>query len=207
MALFLFFSLTFSLGFTLLCPDYSCGSGMSTENDCSLFSLSSGVPSYLITPCEQGLLCEFSSDTNSTCSIPLPHSRYPGDYCSSNTDCISNQCISHTCIGSPVNSPCSTSTDCNFGLYCSENSLCSLQQSGLCNSTLQCLNSEICNNGTCILMFSLEIGNKTDVLIEQGLCPCMFNWICRRYRTWTGMCRRTYKWNYRVQGLWVKWRL
>ena len=51
----------------------------------------------------------------------------PGEFCQRNIDCQSGTCINNICIGNQFNQSCNNDTDCDVGLYCSDQGSCQNQ--------------------------------------------------------------------------------
>ena len=154
------------------CPQYSCNDPVTIDN-CSILNTSSAIKEYLITPCEFGLVCMLDSTNISSCSLPEVNSRFPGEFCYSNLDCISNNCTANICAGLPLDKNCNTSSDCNPGLFCpsEDPKFCTQQGIDRCTSDLECLNSYICDNNICVEMFSVEVNNFTTVIWPNNFAP------------------------------------
>ncbi|OMJ70370.1 hypothetical protein SteCoe_31662 [Stentor coeruleus] len=152
------------------CPTFSCGATNSSESTCESYSNNH----YIVSPCEIGLECLFVPSNYSNCQYPPLGTKYPGDYCFSNLDCISGTCKSGKCQGSTGN--CKTSADCAPLLYCGPStfgSSCQSQESvgKTCKTNDQCSNSELCDNSKCVKMFSLSNNAVTYTIWSIGLAP------------------------------------
>ena len=155
----------FVLSEAITCPNYKCSSQKTTSLECIVHKVDSGVASYTVTPCEEGYECIYTPGASSTCSGYLAHTRYPGEYCSVNADCRSNDCLVDMCIGFDTESQikCATTADCHPGLYCNSNFACVAQLADgiACSSDDQCANDHVCDGLVCTLMFSKVIGTTT----------------------------------------------
>lgn len=156
------------------CPVYKCGKSSTTTGECIHFSNSTGVDTYSITPCIQGLACDFVPETSSMCQYPTDFEpRYPGEYCAENQDCASGVCSGVKCLGLTANSVCTSSSQCNPGLYCSSVSpavcISQIPIGSPCNKTIQCANSGVCDSGICTTYFSKGNGNTTTVIDYRGI--------------------------------------
>jgi len=131
-----------------------------------------------MNPCSSdSQMCPGTRSTNSTCQNIQPVLGYPGDYCHSNSDCLSSKCKSGACQGLASGSICTYIYDCNPGLFCNAttttthpNSTCQAQvaQGQACGSEYDCQNSFTCSLGLCIPYVSLPIGQTTDVVDYNG---------------------------------------
>ena len=140
------------------CPSYSCG-GSSTVGTCYLNSSSSGQVSYQLTPCELGYYCPLFTNS-SECEIPAPYSRYPGEFCNENSDCIYGYCTSkNVCYAKAKGLSCTQSFQCNPGYSC-VSSVCTAQIAigYSCQRTEDCVNNAYCEYSICLGMFYLPIG-------------------------------------------------
>ena len=163
------------------CPIYTCGQS-STSGQCSIFSSTSGLNTYQVTPCIGGLICNFVNQNSSSCSNPPINSRNPGEICYSNSDCASNSCVSSLCAGKALGVTCKTSTDCNVGLYCNNNTktntlTCAtqLKAGSSCTLSQQCQNNALCDDGVCTVLFtgssSTKTPDTTTIIFNVGLAP------------------------------------
>ncbi|CAG9313188.1 unnamed protein product [Blepharisma stoltei] len=105
--------------------------------------------------------CSLSPSTNSTKS-------YPGESCTSSSDCLYGNCISKVCKGLSAGGACLTSDQCQPGLFCNTTNMCQTQlaagASG-CRNSYDCVNYASCNktystnNGVCVKYASLGYGS------------------------------------------------
>ena len=171
MLLSLFFVRALSAS-SMVCPTYSCSNLPPTSGECLQYSETSGLQSYLVTPCIPGMICPNSAQASSSCSYPTPKSRYPGEYCTTGYDCRSNNCTHSICSGVIATQPCNTSADCNPGLYCAINSTktctAQLKAGSVCNTTDECQNNATCNINICTLVFT-GTNQPTNTITSTGL--------------------------------------
>lgn len=88
----------------------------------------------------------------------------PGMPCTSNEDCLSENCVMGYCVGAAQGGSCETNgdLDCNPGLYCE---LASAQCTALiaegqaCTGTNQCAMNTGCSNNICSAFYSLDNGS------------------------------------------------
>ncbi|OMJ80381.1 hypothetical protein SteCoe_19375 [Stentor coeruleus] len=152
------------------CPNYLCSYSPKTNSTCITYYNNSTNDVYSITPCMDGLECNFNNDTNSTCNYP--ERKYSGDYCFENSDCYSNYCVLNSCYGMNLYNHCTNSGDCNPGLYCdaSMNICQELMPPGApCTYSYQCMNSAECDSGICVTYFSLPLNARTNLVSQTGL--------------------------------------
>lgn len=108
----------------------------------------------------------FSPNTNNCIaesSISSPTNIYPGENCSSNSDCKSNNCLNGKCKGLVLNASCKANIDCDVGLYCNLISKACANQLGLgekCFTENDCLNTATCNNSKCINYYTIDNGTQ-----------------------------------------------
>ena len=131
-----------------------------------------------MTPCAPGLICDSVPAANGNCAYPTPYSRYPGAYCFSPVDCISEDCNPNTCVGVSSGQPCTNHGQCEPKTYClitapATSGICTTQvDHGLaCTEDADCTNDAICDNKVCIQMFSVVGPATTSVIWAIGLAP------------------------------------
>ncbi|OMJ87849.1 hypothetical protein SteCoe_10330 [Stentor coeruleus] len=155
------------------CPVYKCGKSSTTTGRCISFSNSTGVDNYVITPCIQGLACDFIPEQSSECQYPTDYEpRYPGEYCAEDQDCASYNCFGSKCLGLSAGSACSSTSACNAGYYCGTSpSVCTAQLAvgATCTRTIQCINSAVCDAGVCTTYFSKALGAASTLKDYRGI--------------------------------------
>ena len=92
---------------------------------------------------------------------------YPGDPCTTGTQCLSGTCTGGYCGGIAAGSQCEEDTDCNPGYYCdvtTTNTCTALLALGAeCDRDAMCQMNNGCNVGICTTYFSVaETGTVTD---------------------------------------------
>lgn len=168
------------------CPAFICSSStspfgcISTSN--TTISLSTCTSPYL-TFCPY---TDFSSDSTCISLPPSPfNTSWPGDFCYSNSTCISQYCSSSTCQGLLASSFCNDTGQCDVYNRC-ESGNCKVQlyigfnngQFTLnCTLDSDCVNQGACENGNCFKYFSRGEGEYVEDCIDG------INWICE-----SGMC-------------------
>ena len=97
-----------------------------------------------------------------TC-VPLERPLLPGLFCTDNTQCQSGKCKNNTCIGKNLDEECSSSDECNPGMYCNTKCTPLLKKGEKCNNhDSECETDSGCLNGICTEYFTLNDGEKTD---------------------------------------------
>lgn len=150
--------------FSISCSSYSCppsGFKFTNTSVCTQPQNSS----FYVQSCLSGLNCNPASGQCESTETN-PELGYPGDYCTSNSRCSSQSCVSGICQGGKLDSKCSDHHDCNPGLRCAANGVCTnLIQIGSagCNNDYDCVNNAGCNmtgsTGKCLEYFSQPIGS------------------------------------------------
>ena len=170
------FLLLSASAFASQCPSFHCELSFSTSGTCEVFSNTKSGDIYKITQCAEGLICDFDLGQNTDCSYPAAYSRFPGDYCSSILDCMSNVCMNSICVGLHAGAACTEHSHCAPGTFCSISaspSTCSLQllSGKACTADEECQNNAVCDGGLCIVMFSYATGQSITIIWRSGLAP------------------------------------
>lgn len=171
---------------SLNCPKFKCVSSGTLESGLCI-GQSSGI--YYISPCTdyQESYCppEFGIQ-NVSCEIPpvLTHTKYPGEKCIQDTDCLYGTCTQNVCLGQSLYSNCQAYGECNPGLKCpSGNGKCVPLGSttDTCDSDYDCLPDLGCDDGYCKPYYSVNngewINNCTDG--ESNICKsgqCLYGY-------------------------------
>lgn len=170
----------------LSCPKYECKpSNMIFSKDTCLYS--QGSTNYL-SSCSAKEYCPLVTTKNSTCTTspePSDNPLYPGETCSKDLDCLSDDCLNQVCVGKPENSTCEESSECDVGLYCSRDFICEAQKDELdyCHKDTDCKNNMGCykwdyeKHGQCIKYYSLprkefvfDCEDNFSLFCESGNC-------------------------------------
>ena len=94
------------------CPKIDCG--LLNYPKCSSSSLT-----YLnISSCLPEETCDYQILENVQKCVPAPPTRYSGDFCSIDEECISGVCDLGVCYSNNLLESCEDTKDCNIGLYC-----------------------------------------------------------------------------------------
>lgn len=159
---------------TSKCTRFASGEGLDLPPD-QCWMLDRMTTDYLITEtvytqsCQNGTVCSGTEAANVTCAeVPT---RYPGDACSANSDCVFGNCTNKVCTGLTLGETCLDVYFCEAALFCNMTSQkCEMQVagSGACDSPLDCMNAFTCSLGQCVKYFSLPVGTETDVFEADG---------------------------------------
>lgn len=168
----------------LTCNKYTCGS---LENP---YGCISQGPNVTLQSCNFAELqqCPYTDfSENSTC-VYLPPSPYqtalPGDFCYSNSTCVSMSCVNSICQGLLASDVCTDTSQCNPGLGCNSGNCMVLQPIGpssACTVDYDCVNNAACENGNCFQYFSRSEG------VAVVNCDNGVNWLCE-----SGMCYNSF---------------
>ena len=173
----------------LSCPSYSCFGSPLSGSSCTAFN--QGNNTVELQPCAAGNVCNTIADTvaNSTC-IQAPQNQpslYAGMPCTSTTQCINSNCTQNVCVGTQLNQPCTDTSDCDVGLYCSPDLVCvALIEPGSpdhCYSDTDCQLTSGCNfnaqnEGICTTYFSIA-NNDTVYCDSTGYQPLCQTAMCQ----------------------------
>lgn len=167
--------------YALQCYEYSCKSAFEAfePNQCIYSSISdeSFNLSLSLSVCTD-LYFSYCPPVleNATCQLPpqapVVNTSYIGDPCFLDENCIDSICINSTCIGLSANSPCTSDTQCNVGLYCDKTCV---PQVGLGQNCLRdegCLNNLTCLSGKCSSYLSIQPYSPVDI------CEDLVNFQC-----------------------------
>jgi hypothetical protein len=154
---------------------------------------------YLSCQCRNGEICKIPEVPWQTltyakeskvfnCLKETPfNKRLPGEDCNSDSDCAGRKkvgsCINKKCIGAALGEACQKHNECLVGLFCDKSGKC-LEQKGYeaeCNNSYECINSLLCQGGTCSVMpYSLQDGAKVDGDFLEEKCALGFvhNGVC-----------------------------
>lgn len=158
-----------------VCPLYRCSPSylFLTPDTCIFFDSSRFTPAYNIQPCKDPSLpyCLYVENQNSTC-VESPSNvdkKYPGEKCKQSSDCLSSICSSQTCEGKPEHSSCSSTSQCNPGLYCKSTS-CSKQkpEGSSCSSDEECISNYACHYSICTKNWSIETNQNIQICSNNG---------------------------------------
>mmetsp|Transcript_4658 Transcript_4658/g.4552 ORF Transcript_4658/g.4552 Transcript_4658/m.4552 type:complete len:336 (-) Transcript_4658:24-1031(-) len=135
-----------------------------------------GSNEFAIKTCPKGDYCNFvqiqaNQWNNVTCTVsPTPAPLYPGNLCTSGSQCISGTCLQGKCKGTFLGNPCHDSSECAVGSYCYSVNLQFICvplipiDSDQCGTEYDCVPQAGCNAtrnnfpGTCVKYFSAPLG-------------------------------------------------
>ena len=155
------------------CPKYE---SKDLEGDTCLQKNDAENKIYLKS-CGQDKRCNYtSSRTSGMCIEQSIGDLYPGEYCTNNTTCSLGKCDKNShCIGANENDKCSSTKDCNPGLYChNTKKICTkaMREGGLCSKTEPCVASMVCDKGFCVRWASLYSDD-----LASNVNSCITNFI------------------------------
>jgi hypothetical protein len=171
------------------CPMFKCGT---EKTFCSNSANPNNFDSSMIS-------LTLNKVCNSTQSCPLPDykqiynketvqttcvdnnsgkSKFPGESCKRNEDCVNKNCTSNVCQYIELNGACSRADpidltkQCGVGAYCNATNFCNLQikRDQACDNTFDCENDLVCFNKTCSMTYgSVKDGDlvQTDLLSKD----------------------------------------
>ena len=160
------------------CPTYNCHEGgFSIAPTCAQVASSGNIQLQICDDPSFPFCNTLGTITkNFTCADSPPYTpslAYPGEFCLSNSDCITNLCQSNSCVGQRPGGGCTSNSDCGIGLYCNSAFFCSAQlnQYQTCNSDYECLNNLGCNRtifepGLCVPYYIIPNGSPVGMCID-----------------------------------------
>ena len=170
----------------ILCGRYSCYN--IAENETSSYLEQQCINQvggfFQLEICEDEFFSYCSPNFNNTyCSLPPTVSdlniAYPGEPCTFDRNCLNSICLNNTCQGNPVNSQCTTGSQCDVGLYCNSTTLsCQglVAAGGVCYEDSDCVSGCGCLNFACTKFFTATAGtsvptcNYQNFLCTSGVC-------------------------------------
>lgn len=188
------------------CPAYSV---KDLNKDTNVCMNSSGYAadkfSVDLSPCATGSVCPytaadvFAEKAKSTSCVESPATtatKYPGEKCNANTECISvtvegvatQKCESNVCVGVAVGKKCTDNKDCVLGSFC-KTDICTalINDEVACSNSYQCSNNKFCLNNKCVEAFSQTVDtnvNTVEVQFRDLVCANNFayNGYCSEIR-------------------------
>ena len=187
----LLLTIVFTLEDLPKCPIYDCNL---EGEQCAKLNITKDKITFHLKPCKNNQFCNIEfNKIPSLCSgsITIP-TRYPGEYCKYNAECLAGKCIQNKCYPKDYEHnktyPCKDDVDCNPGLYCI-NASCkkAMRLNDTCDENKKCSVPFVCNefvnkssNKTgkrCINMGTIKVGEKANTpaacesfYIKNGLC-------------------------------------
>lgn len=193
-----------SLG--LICPSYVEEKGPMSTEGCAIKVMEESTIRVSIQPCPEKKYCRVPKgyDEEGTCFAQLPvSSPYPGDYCASDSTCLSKNCTKNRCVGLAENEPCKAHSDCNGGLYCNATNYCvpTIKGGSSCDDLKKCDAAAFCSNKTCERYGSVEDEKFAAI---PSLCKSFYSvgGICQKGPTLVGgntSCPETQKCQYTLK--------
>ena len=171
------------------CYKYQCGDDSKFPSNDTCIHYEDDI--FYVRPCANATdYCapaDHPSHAPTTCIAlnPSTYQGYPGDPCTDNSSCISATCTRGKCVGTLEGANCSTSSQCDPGLYCMEGTCQKQLPAGStnCTSIFDCVNTAMCNTttgsdtGNCVELFSVEEGtvvsdcaDNFSYMCESGSC-------------------------------------
>jgi hypothetical protein len=149
------------------CTTVQAGFGSKGYNNVTFYDVCSKVEKCNIDSFESLTQSEADATYNCTTKNSSMLTRYPGEDCNVNTDCLKSDsstgsCINNKCSGRTNDEPCNSNEACLVSLYCSSSGKCTPQKKKGedCVNTYECPNSLLCYHETCsIKPFSLPLGS------------------------------------------------
>lgn len=163
------------------CKAYGCDLKNSWTTDVCI-TYQESVNKFAVKECTaKNEACNVAQSTghewaNATCGpVAAKAPLLPGQLCTSNNQCISNNCLSGKCRGAVQGAQCNDDDDCNYGLYCYSINfvfqcvpLIPIGQQG-CATDYDCVTNAGCNAtqeypiNECVQYYSVPLG---------GIVPC-----------------------------------
>lgn len=180
---------------SLKCPAYKCAtSSISIANNaCGNYTSST----YYLKPCSSTTTTPLCNTTSLLCTAASPASilqSYPGEPCTTLSDCKYGTCIRNVCVGQKLTQSCTVHDQCDPGLRCSAGGLCSYQykvgENG-CRDFKDCVNWAGCNAttssavGVCVQYASVPNG-QTVTDCTNGSSNLCITGACVKTGTWFG---------------------
>lgn len=128
----------------LTCSKYRCKNDDEdfVGNTCIFFDVENDV--HILEACDDDYICTPVTGTNSTCfkepTVSVP-SKYPGEDCDDDEDCVYDLCVDDQCAGIEEGDVCTSTLECDPGLYCDTITLLCTE---LKDNDVPCLNDFEC---------------------------------------------------------------
>ena len=165
---FLILSLSLTLSISNRCSIFRCTTTPFLDNQCAYHDTIQGDDVYEVKQCPQTFHCNYYNENKTTFCSPPISKKYPGDQCTSNSDCATNLCDNNICQGKKEGDDCDYHDKCSIGLTCI-NKVCQPQrkEGEECGVDQNCQNDYGCTiYGKCVKYFSLKLG-------EWGVNPLL----------------------------------
>lgn len=150
------------------CPVYKCNKD-DTSDVCFSLKQNDTDTEITVKKCPTGKQCEEGEKEEKKCIDKINGTNlFPGQACSANNQCLSDDCTNGVCVGKTENENCYFHETCGVGLYCAvpsttEAGKCKKQKpvDQQCSSDEECENDSGCLFQKCTKYYSLEQGAKT----------------------------------------------
>ena len=129
--------------------------------------------------CKDSKICDFGLSKNLSTCEKYVKSRYPGEYCEDDNECLKGDCVNNHCLVSGIHDKCYSNIDCNPKFYCNNKECMPVAIEGGNCSKVKCDSGLICNFNKCI-----KIGSKK--LQEPATVPAA----CQSYYIHNKMCEK-----------------
>jgi len=131
--------------------------------------------STMVFYCNSTSTCSVTPGENGYCMPNTESLALPGQNCTYGFECYSGSCVNNMCQGSGQGVNCTSSKDCNAGLYCLEtatNKTCQLA-AGLSEScaTIPCQSTLLCDLNVCVNYYSQANGAATGIVEGYYYAP------------------------------------
>jgi hypothetical protein len=167
----------YKLHLPVTCSSYKCKTSKQefVDDTCSFYEDQENA--YYLKSCSQGYDCTAGTTvtSNSTCiqSPTVPYAG-PGEDCNNSSDCTTDICKSHVCVGKASQESCDGDSKCEAGLYCNDAKVCV----DLLKADSSCTRDEECTYGTyCYIPLSGTSGKCTaymNVKSETQVNSCKY---------------------------------
>lgn len=137
------------------CPIYKC------SNDLADVCATIDNNITLLKPCDSPKICDFRVGIEKSSCIDYVNSRYPGEYCENDKECLKGKCEKKHCV--VENKECTTDLDCNPHYFCAANK-CNptVKLNKPCEESKKCDAGLVCGNKTCVRVGTLKVNETTD---------------------------------------------
>lgn len=114
-----------------------------------------------LRPCHSPKICDFGVGANGSYCKDYIKSRYPGEYCKDNEECLKGECTSNHC--KVKNEECTTDLDCSPQYFCDENKCKpTAKLNEKCGQTKKCDAGLVCGDETCVKIGNLGVNMTTN---------------------------------------------
>lgn len=157
------------------CVKYNCVSKLTHPDACMKLNMNGMNNEVNLKPCDKEKLCDTSKITNGEylCVANYTTPRlYPGEYCITNSSCLSQSCVDNVCRGRNESAECSQNFECNPGLRCLGGQCKNTSaEKKPCTTHEDCRVNLVCTHGYCRKIGSLQPSDKSTV---PGACSTFY---------------------------------